>query len=81
MDSNGYDICQYPNKSIQELVELCIKTPGCIAFNTNGYLKYKILEPKLDRAYITSGGLFVCACPVHPLHPIHEYQNTDVLET
>jgi hypothetical protein len=41
VDSSGYDIKQV-NISIPELKKLCNELPYAVAFNTNGWIKYKI---------------------------------------
>lgn len=60
MDSCGYDICQYPNKSILELQQLCKSIPECIGFNTGGWMKYKIGETSYVKSYKNrSDGLYI----------------------
>lgn len=46
LDSSDYDMGWYPNKSILELKELCDKNENCIGFNTAGYLKFLIKNPR-----------------------------------
>lgn len=41
-DSVGYDICYMPNKTIDELKDLCIKDKKCIGFNTLGFMKFYV---------------------------------------
>ena len=38
-DSYGYDCGYYPNKSIEELKEICDNNDECVGFNSLGYLK------------------------------------------
>lgn len=44
-DSPGYDICQIPNKTPEELYKLCQFIPLAEGFNSNGFIKY--YSPKL----------------------------------
>jgi len=43
-DSMGGDSAYYPNKTIQELKEICDHNPEYIAFNTLGYIKTKLVN-------------------------------------
>lgn len=44
LDSVGYDMFYAPNKTIYELKQMCDANDKCIAFNTQGYLKYKLTD-------------------------------------
>lgn len=44
-DSMNNDIMQYPNKTIDELKTICKSMPDCVGFNSNGWMKHKIVNP------------------------------------
>lgn len=39
-DSPGYDICQFPNKTPEELYRLCQFMPLAVGWNVNGFIKF-----------------------------------------
>ena len=43
-DSMGHDIKHEPNKTEEELKELCDADPNCLGFNTLGYMKHMICD-------------------------------------
>lgn len=45
-DSMNNDIICYPNKSIEELKEICKNMKNCVGFNSNGWMKSKIVNKK-----------------------------------
>ena len=58
MDSVGYDICYYPNKTYNELKEIADNDERCAGFNTYGFLKYKIIDqPDFITLYGTQSNL------------------------
>lgn len=52
-DSGGRDIERRTNLDDAELYSACIETPGCVGFNTNGYLKNYIVEPAAFSTWTT----------------------------
>jgi hypothetical protein len=62
-DSYGHDIKHYPNKTIEELKILADNDNNCVAFNTYGYLKYKVNDNDsfivLENKYYTNDGMYV----------------------
>jgi len=67
------------NKRHQHLAKICDETPGCVAFNSDGYLKSGILPQQsyVKRKYATPGksGLFVRKCAVPEELYAELYQN------
>ena len=58
LDSFGDDIGNFPNSSMEELVDIVDLYDNCVAFNTYGYLKHSInlpLIPLRSEKYITEG--------------------------
>lgn len=47
LDIPGYDIRYIGNKSIYELKSICLSTPGCVGFNSSGWLKHTFDYNKL----------------------------------
>lgn len=45
-DSMNNDIGRYTNKTIEELKEICKSIPECVGFNSNGWMKSKIVNPR-----------------------------------
>ena len=56
VDSFNYDIYLVRNKSLEELFTIANKTDNCVAFNTLGFLKYKITFPLQPSSYLNSNG-------------------------
>lgn len=50
VDSEGYDICHIPNKTIEEMVEIVKYMPLAEGFNSNGYIKFFCHQSKFVRA-------------------------------
>lgn len=46
-DSCGYDICQIPNKTPEELYNICQFIPFAVGFNQNGWLKWYISDSNI----------------------------------
>ena len=44
LDSSGYDIVKYNDKTIQELKEICDNMQDAVGFNTIGYIKHKVKD-------------------------------------
>lgn len=42
VDSSGYDIEYYANKTVYELKQIANSNPKCVGFNTLGWIKYEI---------------------------------------
>ena len=63
LDSIGYDLCFYQDKTVEELKKLCESNDRCIGFNTLGYLKFyinKVEDLKSVGAYKReSDGLYI----------------------
>ena len=55
VDSSDYDIC-YINKPLHELFTIASCREGCVAFNTLGFLKSKVVLPFVKTPYIHSPG-------------------------
>jgi GR25 family glycosyltransferase involved in LPS biosynthesis len=62
LDSFGNDKKHLPDKSLEELAEIC-KRLDCIAFNTLGYLKEKVVDVKdfiyLPNSAKSSEGIYI----------------------
>lgn len=44
LDSYGYDISYIPNKTVNELKDICNNDEFCVGFNTYGYMKYLVKD-------------------------------------
>ena len=59
-DSGGGDIRHDPIKSVDELCVISSILPGCIAFNTFGYMKSRVTIPLIKSELIKSpGGIYI----------------------
>lgn len=61
LDCGGYDIRFINGKSSEELEAIASKSPGCIAFNTLGFLKSNVKFPLIQSPYYRSSedGIFI----------------------
>ena len=51
VDSNGFDVLYSQNASFEDLKKICDEDDCCIAFNTYGWIKYRICD-KLDYTFL-----------------------------
>ena len=59
-DSFGYDIKYYPNKTVNQLIDICDGMDAAIGFNTYGYIKYKVVpDNQFIKLHDTNCGLYV----------------------
>lgn len=63
LDSPGHDLFHIPDKSVEELKEVCDHDDTCEGFNTNGWIKWKIV-PEVEMSFLpfhfqTHQGLYV----------------------
>jgi GR25 family glycosyltransferase involved in LPS biosynthesis/tetratricopeptide (TPR) repeat protein len=56
VDSGDNDICHVPGKRVEQLFTIASATRGCVAFNTLGFLKRKVVLPYKPTPYINSAG-------------------------
>lgn len=59
LDSFGYDINYIPNKSVEELKNICDGDERCVAFNTLGFIKNNVVGEERDYINIGRGVLYV----------------------
>ena len=60
-DTYGHDVGYFPDKTIEELKDICEIYDNAVGFNTYGYIKYLINDEliSLDNKYYKNDGLFV----------------------
>lgn len=56
VDSGDNDIRHVPGKRVEQLFSIASVTKGCVAFNTLGFLKSKVVLPYKASPYINSAG-------------------------
>lgn len=56
VDSGGHDICHVRGKRIEQLFTIASLRKECVAFNTLGFLKSKVMLPYKPTPYINSAG-------------------------
>jgi GR25 family glycosyltransferase involved in LPS biosynthesis/tetratricopeptide (TPR) repeat protein len=60
IDHIGNDICHKGKKSTELLLRDAIQTPGCIAFNTLGFMKHKVSFPLVEsRWFSENDGIYI----------------------
>lgn len=52
VDSIGEDLAYVGRKSVEELIQIANSTPGCVAFNTLGFLKSQAKMPLVTSKYL-----------------------------
>jgi len=60
LDSPSYDVKQVTNLDISNIYNEAIKTPGCVAFNTRGFIKTYVSYPLVPSKYFKErDGIFI----------------------
>lgn len=59
LDEIGSDIMQYRAENLLDLMNKALNTPGCVGFNTLGYLKSKINNLEPSRFFRETDGIYI----------------------
>ncbi len=75
LDSPGNDMLSSTNRNIQELKEQCDKNENCVAFNTAGYLKYKLTSPLVECKFFKTNDKGIYIKNKHLTNELANYKN------